>query len=85
MLIRNVLKRIFGPDREGVMGDKNCMLRRFLCSTCPSLNLVGMITSKCRMMLARHVARVGVNNAQGGQKTVKRDELRDFMVGACSV
>jgi hypothetical protein len=26
---RNVLKRIFGPEREVVKGDKNYMLRRF--------------------------------------------------------
>jgi len=32
---RNVLRRIFGPEREDVKGDKNYMLRRFIVLNMP--------------------------------------------------
>lgn len=37
-LERNVLRRIFGPERKNVKGDKNYMLRRFTLRNMPFTN-----------------------------------------------
>jgi hypothetical protein len=57
-----VLRRIFGPKRDEVMGDSRKLHDEELHNLYPSLNVIRMIKSR-RMRRAGHVARMGRRNA----------------------
>ena len=58
VLENNMLRRIFGPKRDEVIGDWRKVNNEELYDLYSSPNIVGVIISK-RMKCARHVARMG--------------------------
>jgi hypothetical protein len=58
-----VLRRIFGPDREGMAGDWRRLHNVGVHNLCAAPNIIRVIRSR-GMNLTRHVARVGeIRNA----------------------
>jgi hypothetical protein len=68
-----VLRRIFGPKRDEVTGEKGKLQTEKLHNLISSPNIIRQIKST-RMNWAGHVARTGEENAQGFSGKARRKE-----------